>query len=74
MWVVGGFGAEVNSKSQFAKYIVSYQTTKDCFSVHKVEDYCSLISTKKGTFGTPFNWTYASKQRGKSIQLKAPVL
>lgn len=74
MWVVGGFGAEVNNKSQFAKYIVSYQTTKDCFSVHKVEDYCNLISTKKGTFGTPFNWTYASKQRGKSIQLKAPVL
>lgn len=74
MWVVGGFGAEVKNKSQFAEYIVSYQTTKDCFSVHKVEDYCNSISTKKGTFGTPFNWTYASKQRGKSIQLKAPVL
>ena len=75
MWVVGGFCDDLDDSDQrLANYIVSYKTTNQKFSVHSVKDYCNLISKKTVMFGTPFNWTYASKQRGKSIQLKAPVI
>lgn len=74
LWAVGGIGAEGNPDTQWAEYIVSYNTTNNKFSVHSIEEYSKLIINRKGAFGTPFNWTYASKHRGKSIQLKAPLV
>ncbi len=74
LWAIGGIGAEGNPDTQWAQYIVSYNTTDSIFSVHSIEEYCNLIIKRKGAFGTPFNWTYASKHRGKSIQLKAPLV
>ena len=59
---------------QKVDYVVTLQTTTNTFSVHSLEDYYDLISSHSGMFGTPFHWTYASKQKGKSIQLKVPVV
>lgn len=74
LWVIGGIGGGGNPDTQWAKYIVSYQTTQNEFNVHPIEEYCDMICKKSVMFGTPFNWTYASKSKGKNIQLKAPVV
>ena len=73
-WVVGGHGGEGNGK-QLADYVVSYRVGTHDFSVHSTDEYVRLMmASSKGFFGTPFQWTFASGQRGKSIQLKMPML
>ncbi len=72
-WVVAGIGGGGDPQKHIVQYVVSYQTSKNIFSVHSVEDYCARIAGKSSQFGTPFQWTYASGQRGKCIQLKAPL-
>ncbi|MFT6321217.1 MAG: hypothetical protein ACJAT4_002146 [Granulosicoccus sp.] len=40
-----------------------------------MEEYISMLNrSKKGKFGVPFSWTYPSKQEGKRIQLKLPII
>lgn len=74
LWAIGGIGLETDNPIHYAQYVVSYQTTKEKFSVYSVENYCDILLQREGAFGTPFYWTYASKHRGKCIQLKAPLL
>lgn len=74
-WVLGGFGGDVSSPIQCADYLVVYNPTDEYFAVHSVEDYTAmLLKRATGAFGTPFGWTYASKQRGRCIQLKLPII
>lgn len=74
LWAIGGIGGAGNPETQWAQYIVSYQTEKGAFNVHSVEEYCDIICSRSLMFGTPFGWTFASKSKGKNIQLKAPVV
>ena len=72
-WVVGGYGGEGNDR-QLAEYVVSYRVDTHNFSIHTTDEYVRLMmASSKGFFGTPFQWTFASGQRGKSIQLKMPM-
>ena len=74
-WVLGGFGAESASSIQYANFLVVYNPVDEYFAVHSVEDYTQkLLKRPALAFGTPFGWTYASKQRQKSIQLKLPII
>lgn len=74
-WVLGGFGAESASPIQYANFLVVYNPVDEYFAVHSVEDYTQKLLTRPAlAFGTPFGWTYASKQRQKSIQLKLPII
>ncbi len=73
-WVVGGYGGGGDEK-QLANYVVAFRVDKKTFSVHSTEEYVNMmLSSSKGAFGTPFSWTFASGQRGRSIQLKMPML
>lgn len=73
-WVVGGHGGEGDQK-QLADYVVAFRVDKGIFSVHSTEDYvAAMLNDSNGFFGTPFQWTFASGQRGRSIQLKMPML
>lgn len=73
-WVVGGHGGEGSDK-QLADYVVTFRADTNKFSIHSTNEYVRLmIASSKGFFGTPFQWTFASGQRGKSIQLKMPML
>ncbi len=73
-WVYGGHGGTGN-EMQKADYIVTFNPQKGKMAVHAIDDYIGLaMKEKPGFVGTPFQWTYASKQRGKSIQLKTPVI
>lgn len=73
-WVLSGVGGTGNPDTQFANYIVTYRPQDNRFAIHTVRDYIDEIMLKPRNFGTPFAWTFASGQRGKSIQLKMPVL
>lgn len=74
-WAIGGYGGDGDPKRHFAEFLVTYRADKDKFSVHSVDDYVSkLLAVGKGQFGTPFMWTYAHGAKGKSIQLKVPLL
>lgn len=71
-WVISGRFGE-GEKHQIADYILIYSDSE--YSFYTVDEYCDkLLSQSNGHFGTPFSWTYASKQRGKSIQLKCSLL
>lgn len=74
LWAIGGIGGDGDPETQWAQYIISHQTTKDIFSVHDVQEYYEIVKNKINMFGTPMQWTYASKSKGKNIQLKAPIV
>lgn len=74
-WVLGGIGGSGNSL-QCAKYILTYDNSNDTIRIHTIENYYELLTSNEihGNFGTPFSWTYPSKKRGKSIQLKCKII
>jgi hypothetical protein len=74
-WVLGGVGGSGDPDTQWAKYILTYDNNDGVASIHKLSEYCQkILSDCNGQFGTPFSWTYPSKRRGESIQLKCKIL
>ena len=74
-WVLGGYGGVCSSTVQNADYLVVYNPLDRYFGVHSINDYTEiLLQAPPKAFGTPFGWTYASKQRQHSIQLKLPII
>ena len=75
LWVLGGQGGDGNPETQCADYILTYDNNDSSASIHRIQQYCEKIaSSTSGSFGTPFSWTYPSKRRGESIQLKCKIL
>lgn len=74
-WVLGGYGGEGNYK-QCAGFILTYNEKTEQLSVHTTEEYCEALKNAgvKGNFGSLFSWTYPSKRRGQSIQLKTKII
>ena len=75
LWVLGGFGGDGNEQ-QCASYILTYDNQTNSFKIHTTVEYYHhlLNSGVNGHFGTLFKWTFASGQRGKSIQLKVKII
>lgn len=75
-WALGGIGGLGNPKTQWARYIMTWKNENEDIHIYDLATYCEMLyeSDIKGQFGTPFQWTYASKSKGKSIQLKSKVL
>lgn len=75
-WAFGGIGGSGDSNIQWANYLLTYINNSDNVKIYTIKDYYNKLVTNnvKGHFGTVFTWTYASKQRGKSIQLKSKIL
>ena len=75
LWVLGGYGGG-GSNQQCAKFILTYDNNDGSYSLHRTDQYCRdlLSSNIHGHFGTPFSWTYPSKRRGESIQLKCKII
>lgn len=75
LWVLGGQGGDGNPNTQCADYILTYDNNDNSATIHRIQDYCKqLSSVSNGNFETPFSWTYPSKRRGESIQLKCKIL
>lgn len=76
-WVFGGHGDSAFTPLQCADYLIVHDKNSYRVAVHKTEDYCRLLEKENdGTtgFGSIFGWTYPSKKRGKSIQLKGKIV
>lgn len=76
-WVFSGRGAAGVRDIQCAQYLVTKAKGSSNVEVHDIDSYChAQEKLNKGTsgFGTIYQWTYASGQRGKSIQLKAKII
>ncbi len=75
LWVLGGQGGDGNPETQCAEFILTYDNTNNSTSIHRIQNYCEMLANvSHGSFGTPFGWTYPSKRRGESIQLKCRIL
>lgn len=76
-WVFGGHGDPALTPVQCADYLIVHDKNSHRVAVHRTEEYCRLLErNNKGTagFGSVFGWTYPSKKRGKSIQLKGKII
>lgn len=75
-WVLKGEHDErnlVSPKLQVSNFLLISKNEK--ISFYSMQEYISILNaSKKGKFGVPFLWTYPSKQRGKRIQLKLPII
>ena len=75
LWVLGGHYGPGNPETQWANYILTCNDKTLDVHIYPIEKYVDrLLQSDSGSFGTGFSWTYASKQRGKSIQLKCKIL
>lgn len=76
LWVLGGVGGGGNPITQCADFILTYDNNDDTATIHRLSSYYEMLVDKgvSGSFGTLFSWTYPSKRRGESIQLKCKIL
>ncbi len=76
LWALGGIGGIGDPTTQWAEFILTYSSKTKTTSIHTVEEYYEklLSANITGHFGTVFQWTYPSKQRGKNIQFKVKIL
>lgn len=76
LWVLGGVGGGGNPVTQCADFILTYDNSDDTARIHRLEEYYKLLVSNgtNDSFGTPFSWTYPSKRRGESIQLKCKII
>lgn len=73
-WVITGEYGNYSTRDQIAQYIIVYNENEAIIRIYTAAEYIAQLKNKsKGQFGTPFKWTYASKSRGKNIQLKMQV-
>ena len=76
LWVMGGIDGEGNPDTQWAEHILILNGRTNKLKMHSVYEYYNYLikAGANGMFGTPFSWTYPSKQRGKYIQLKCKIV
>lgn len=76
LWALGGVGGGGDPTTQWADYILIYDNKDDSTSMHRLSTYVDILLEKEvsGNFKTPFSWTYPSKRRGESIQLKCKII
>lgn len=75
-WVFAGVGGNGDPNTQWATHILTYDNNDNTISFHSIDEYIKLLNSThaQGNFGTFFSWTYPSKKRGKSIQLKCKII
>ena len=76
LWVFGGFGGEADKPlEQFAQYLLIRTELDNEINIYPIRAYVkrAIDSGCRKPFNTPFQWTYASGSKGKSIQLKSKI-
>lgn len=71
-WVISGYGADSPDINCSDWILIRKGTSAELIdSIFSVEEYVdTLLNEEPLQMGTPFEWTFASGQRGKSIQFK----
>lgn len=75
-WALAGIGGYGKPEVQWASHILTYDNNANTIAFHSVDNYIKLLKAAgvRGNFGTLFSWTYPSKKRGSSIQLKCTII
>lgn len=71
-WVVGGHGAN-SPDINCADWILIRKGSRSDYTdkIYSIEEYVNILLDEEPLqMGTPFDWTFASGQRGRSIQFK----
>lgn len=64
----------ISPKTQISEYLLIQNTNSKQLSFYTMAEYLKLLTQEKdGALGI-FGWTFPSKQRGKRIQLKMPII
>lgn len=71
-WVVSGYGADSPDINCADWILIRRGSGRECIDkIYGTEEYVELLLNEEPLqMGTPFDWTFASGQRGKSIQFK----
>lgn len=71
-WVVSGYGAESPDINCADWILIRRGRDSECVDqLYGIEEYVNMLLNEEPLqMGTPFDWTFASGQRGKSIQFK----
>ncbi|OOE00589.1 hypothetical protein BO219_13060 [Anoxybacillus kestanbolensis] len=73
-WAYAGIGGYGNQKIHWANYIIVFKNDTKTLEMEKIDVYITnILQNVKGQMGTSFQWTYPSKKKGKSIQLKGKI-
>lgn len=77
-WLIKYFIFGINNKrfneKQSANCFVTIHPEKGIVYCHSIDETINHLKKIIRQFGTPFSWTYPSKKRGKSIQIKCPII
>ncbi|MBE2942726.1 MspI family type II restriction endonuclease [Anoxybacillus flavithermus] len=74
-WAYAGIGGYGDPKIHWAKYMVVFKNETKEIEMEKMDTYIkNILQNTKGQMGTSFQWTYPSKKKGKSIQLKGKIV
>lgn len=73
-WTYAGIGGYGNQKIHWANYIIVFKNDTKTLEMEKIDVYITkILQNVEGQMGTSFQWTYPSKKKGKSIQLKGKI-
>lgn len=74
-WVVSGYGAESPDINCADWILIRKGQDSDCTDrLYNIDEYVNMLLDEEPLqMGTPFDWTFASGQRGKSIQFKMKI-
>ncbi len=75
-WVLAGVYGYGDPTKHWATHILTYDNNDGTTAFHTIDEYIDALQRNgiTGHFGTFFTWTYPSKRRGKSIQLKCKII
>ncbi|HAP70339.1 MAG TPA: hypothetical protein DCR04_11555 [Flavobacteriales bacterium] len=62
----------IDSEMQVSRYLLIRK--ENIMQFYNMIEYIQKLDAFTGSFGLPFGWTYPSKQKGKRIQLKVPII
>lgn len=75
-WALAGVYGSGDPIKQWVTHLLTYDNNDGSITFRSIDDYIGLLKSLNvtGNFGTYFSWTYPSKKKGKSIQLKCKIL
>ncbi|XWN51741.1 MspI family type II restriction endonuclease [Anoxybacillus flavithermus] len=73
-WAYAGIGGYGDKEIHWARYMIVFKNEME-IEMEKMDTYIeNILKNTKGQMGTPFQWTYPSKKKGKAIQLKGKIV
>lgn len=73
-WALAGIGGPGIPDIHWIEYLGIYKNESNKFEIYSVDNYIRKVLSSEGYYGTPFKWTYPSKQKTKQLQLRVNIV